>query len=120
MAYLVRTLPRAERDMEAIFEYIRGLTSPPAAKWFIGLVDAIEGLAEHPQRHPATPENPNLRHLLYGNKPHVYRIIYSVDIAAPVRASDPRKTGDPYSILRCRHLHESANRSPFTQAVSPL
>jgi len=82
MAYLVKTLPRAERDMEAIFHYIRGLTSPPARKWFNGLVDAIEGLAEHPQRYPATPEDPNLRHLLYGNKPHIYRIICSVDDAA--------------------------------------
>jgi toxin ParE1/3/4 len=82
MAYLVRTLPRAERDMEAIFEYIRGLTSPPATKWFLGLIDAIEGLAEHPHRHPVTMEDPALRHLLYGNKPHVYRIIYSIGIAA--------------------------------------
>jgi toxin ParE1/3/4 len=85
MAYLVRTLPRAERDMEAIFEYIRGLTSPPAAKWFIGLVDAIEGLAQHPHRHPVTPEDPSLRHLLYGTKPHIYRIIYSIDINAAGR-----------------------------------
>jgi toxin ParE1/3/4 len=82
MAYLVRTLPRAERDMEVIFEYIRGLTSPPAAKWFIGLGDAIESLAEHPHRHPAIPEDPTLHHLLYGNKPHIYRIIYSIDISA--------------------------------------
>jgi toxin ParE1/3/4 len=82
MPYLVRTQPRAERDMEAIFLYIRGLTSPLATKWFNGLVESIEGLAEHPQRHPATPEDPGLRHLLHGNKPHIYRIIYSVDTAS--------------------------------------
>jgi len=26
-----------------------------------------------------TPENAGLRHLLYGNRPHIYRIIYSID-----------------------------------------
>jgi mRNA-degrading endonuclease RelE of RelBE toxin-antitoxin system len=31
-----------------------------------------------PNRCPATPENPRLRHLLYGRKPHVYRVIYRV------------------------------------------
>jgi toxin ParE1/3/4 len=68
--------------MEAIFFFIRGLTSPPAAKWFSGLIESIEGLAEHPQRHPITPEYPDLRHLLYGNKPHIYRVIYSIDVSA--------------------------------------
>jgi len=75
-------MPRAERDLEAIFLYIRGQNSPPARKWFNGLVESIESLAEYPQRHPAIPEDPGLRHLLYGNKPHIYRIIYSIDVAA--------------------------------------
>jgi toxin ParE1/3/4 len=82
MAYLVRTMPRAERDLETIFGYIRGQNSPPARRWFNGLVESIESLAKHPQRHPAIPEDPGLRHLLYGNKPHIYRIIYSIDVAA--------------------------------------
>jgi toxin ParE1/3/4 len=80
MAYLVRTMPRAERDLAAIFGYIGGLNSPPAKRWLDGLVASIASLSEHPQRHPAIPENPSLRHLLYGNKPHIYRVIYSIDM----------------------------------------
>ena len=81
MAHLVRIMPRAERDLLAIFDYIGGLTSPPAREWFDGLVESIAGLAESPQRHPAIPESARLRHLLYGNKPHIYRIIYAVDLS---------------------------------------
>jgi plasmid stabilization system protein ParE len=84
MAYLVRTMPRAERDMEAIFLYIQAESSMPASRWFEGLVEAIESLSEHPQRNPTIIEDPTLRHLLYGNKPHIYRIIYSIDLAKKV------------------------------------
>jgi len=31
-----------------------------------------------PNRCPATRENLRLRHLLYGKKPHVFRVIYRV------------------------------------------
>ena len=32
----------------------------------------------NPNRCPETPENSNLRHLLYGHKPHIYRVICRV------------------------------------------
>lgn len=79
MLYLVRTMPRAERDLESIFLYIRGETSPVAEDWFNGLVESIATLSELPLRNPKTPEDRSLRHLLYGDKPHIYRVIYSVD-----------------------------------------
>lgn len=81
MAYLVRTMPRAERDLEAIFEYIQAESYGPAIRWFNHLIEAIQSLSEHPQRNPATHEDPNLRHMLFGNKPHIYRIIYSIDFS---------------------------------------
>ena len=40
--------------------------------------EAILSLEEQPNRYPVTPENDKLRHLLYGNKPHIYRVIYRV------------------------------------------
>ena len=43
-----------------------------------GLKQAILSLEQNPNRNPATPESDRLRHLLYGNKPHVYRVIYRV------------------------------------------
>jgi plasmid stabilization system protein ParE len=62
-------MPRAERDLEAIFLYIRAASSPPADRWFGKLIETITSLSEHPLRDPKTPEDPGLRQLLFGNKP---------------------------------------------------
>jgi toxin ParE1/3/4 len=69
---------RALRDLERIFVYIDAEHSPRAAAWFGELDAAILSLNQHPERGPATPEKKTLRHLLFGKKPHVYRIIYAV------------------------------------------
>jgi toxin ParE1/3/4 len=103
MAYLVRTMPRAERDLEAIFLYVQADSFAPASRWFEGLVEAIESLSEHPQRNPTIIEDPTLRHLLYGNKPHIYRIIYLIDPSRKIvdvihvrhRARDAFEPGSP-------------------------
>ena len=52
--------------------------SEAALKWYKGLYEAILTLGRLPYRCPLTRENPNLRHMLYGHKPHVYRVIYRV------------------------------------------
>ena len=72
-------MTRAERDLESIFLYIRTESSPVAEEWFRGLARAISSLSEHPSRNPKTSEDRKLRQLLYGNKPHIYRVIYSID-----------------------------------------
>jgi toxin ParE1/3/4 len=38
----------------------------------------LNSLEEQPNRCPVTPESGKFRHLLYGNRPHVYRAIYRV------------------------------------------
>lgn len=53
--------------------------SAAARKWYFGLKMAILDLEELPFRCPATPESDRFRHLLYGTKPHIYRVIYAVD-----------------------------------------
>jgi plasmid stabilization system protein ParE len=78
MAYLVKFTPRAERDLAILFEDIHAGDSEAALKWYKGLYEAILTLERLPRRCPLTRENPNLRHLLYGHKPHVYRVIYRV------------------------------------------
>ncbi len=40
------------------------------------MVSRILNLEELPNRCPITPENSKLRHLLFGNKPHIDRTIY--------------------------------------------
>ena len=78
MTYLVNLTARAERDLEYLYDQINGARSDVALKWYQNLKEAILSLEEHPNRCPATSENANLRHLLYGDKPHVYRVIYRV------------------------------------------
>lgn len=78
MAYPVNLTSRAERDLIQLYEEINAEHSDAALKWYRGLVDAIISLEEQPNRCPVTPENDRLRNLLYGKKPHVYRVIYQV------------------------------------------
>ena len=78
MAYAVSLTTRAQRDLARIYEYIRAADSDAALTWYRGLTKAILRLEEFPNRWPATHENAGLRHILYGDKPHIYRIIYRV------------------------------------------
>lgn len=78
MTYLVNITARAERDLAILFDEINAEHSDAALKWYRGLKEAILSLEEHPSRCPATPEKAALRHLLYGHKPHIYRVIYRV------------------------------------------
>ncbi len=79
MAYLVRIARRAERDLISLYGEINAPDSAAARRWYRGLKQAILSLAEKPNRCPVTPENKKLRHLLHGERPHVYRVIYRVD-----------------------------------------
>ena len=78
MAYLVNLTSRAQRDLAHIYRAIDAERSDAALTWYRGLRQAILSLEEHPNRCPVTSENDKLRHLLYGNKPHIYRAIYRV------------------------------------------
>ncbi|MGC4049204.1 MAG: type II toxin-antitoxin system RelE/ParE family toxin [Paludibaculum sp.] len=78
MAYVVSFTARAERDMALLFLQINAGESEAALKWYFGFKEAILSLEEKPNRCPETPENAKLRHLLYGNKPYIYRAIYRV------------------------------------------
>ena len=78
MAYLVNLTARAQRDLAALYGHINAEDSDAALKWYRGFKEAILSLEEQPNRCPATPESDKFRHLLYGNKPHIYRAIYRV------------------------------------------
>lgn len=71
-------MPRAQRDLAAIYEWIGANSSGAALIWYRGLKDAIGTLRDSPNRCPATPEDAPFRHLLHGSKPHIYRVIYRV------------------------------------------
>jgi toxin ParE1/3/4 len=78
MAYLVSLTERALSDLAYLYEWIRAETSEAAIEWYNGLEEAIFSLEERPVRCPVTPESKKYRHLLYGHKPHIYRVIYQV------------------------------------------
>ncbi len=78
MAYLVRIAARAERDLASLYIEINGEESERARQWYFKLKAAILGLGEMSNRHPFTRENKRLRHLLFGHKPHVYRVIFRI------------------------------------------
>ena len=71
-------MPRAQRDLSALYERIGARSSNVANDWYRGLRAGIRTLSTYPNRCPATPESENFRHLLYGNNPHIYRVIYRV------------------------------------------
>ncbi|MBI2685681.1 MAG: type II toxin-antitoxin system RelE/ParE family toxin [Acidobacteria bacterium] len=78
MAYLVNLTARAGRDLALLYVQIDAGDSGAAVKWYRGFKEAILSLEGQPNRCPVTPENDKFRHLLYGNKPHIYRAIYRV------------------------------------------
>ena len=104
MAHLVNVTARAERDLALLFHEISAEHSDAALKWYRGLKESILSLEEHPNRCPETPENAKLRHLLYGHKPHIYRVIY--------RVTEKHKQVD---VLHIRH----GTRQRFKRSLGP-
>ena len=78
MAYRVDITSRAQRDLANLYKEIAAGHSDAALKWYRGLKDAILSLENQPHRCPVTPEKRQIRHLLYGQKPHIYRVIYRI------------------------------------------
>jgi toxin ParE1/3/4 len=82
MPYLIEFSDRAVRDLEFLYIEKNTARSHAATKWFNNLEKAINTLKLRPGRCSVIPERPSakgtLRHMLYGKKPHVYRVIYEV------------------------------------------
>jgi plasmid stabilization system protein ParE len=84
MAFRVEISLQAERDAEAILDWLLSQQSGEAGiEWFLALDDAFASLGQFPERCPIAPENSRFpfeeRQLLYGRKPHVYRILFTVN-----------------------------------------
>jgi mRNA-degrading endonuclease RelE of RelBE toxin-antitoxin system len=80
MAYSVEFAARAARDVEIL--YLEKNAAPAAARRFNGW-SRLSTRSKYINRYPVAPGarkvKRKLRHLLYGTKPHVYRVIYEVD-----------------------------------------
>jgi plasmid stabilization system protein ParE len=84
MAYHVELTARAVSDLEVLYLEKSAAESPDAALWYNELEQAVYTLESHPRRCPSAPEarrvKRQLRHLLFGAKPRVYRVIFEVDV----------------------------------------
>lgn len=84
MTFRVEVSAQAESDAEAILDWLLAQhAGETGIRCFLVLEDAIISLATFPGRCPLAPESGRfpfqVRQLLYGRKPHVYRILFTVD-----------------------------------------
>ncbi len=84
MTFRVETTAAAEQDADAVLEWLLHEHAGDAGvRWFLALQEAIASLAEFPGRCPLAPESAvfpfEVRHLLYGHIPHVYRILFTIE-----------------------------------------
>ena len=102
MTFRVEVSAQAERDAESILDWlISQRAGETGLRWFLALDDAIATRATFPKRCPLAPESARfpfeVRQLLYGRKPHLYRILFSIE-------------GETVRVLHIRH----GRRKPVT------
>jgi len=95
MAFRVKTTLSYEQEASEILDWLMAEHAGEAGlRWFLKLDEAITSLTEQPKRCKLAPEARyfpfEVRQLLYGDKPHVYRILFSIE-------------GDTVFILHVRH-----------------
>jgi plasmid stabilization system protein ParE len=78
MDFRVELSDQAQRDIAAIYDWLRSHQAGDAGeRWFVALRTAIASPASLPWRCPLAPENRDspveVRQLVYGERPHVYR-----------------------------------------------
>ena len=83
MTFRVEVTSQAQRDADAIYDWlILQNTGEAGLRWFSDLESAIHSLRDFPERCPIVPELSNfafeVRQHLYGNRPHVYRILFTL------------------------------------------
>ena len=106
MAFRVELSNRAQADIAAIYDWLRSQQAGQAGeRWFLALREAIASLSTLPTRCPVAPESGEspveVRQLLHGRKPYVYRILFTID-------------REVVQVLHIRH----GRRRPLGQAVN--
>jgi plasmid stabilization system protein ParE len=84
MAFEVKYTARAQNDLDDILGWLLAKgAGETGLRWFRGLRKAVGTLTELPHRRMLARENDSvpfeMRQLLYGHKPHVYRILFTVE-----------------------------------------
>jgi plasmid stabilization system protein ParE len=84
MAFRVKLTANARHEAREILAWLREQSAGEAGlRWFEGLKGAIASLGEFPSRCALAPESEvfpvEVRQLIYGRKPHQYRVLFNVD-----------------------------------------
>jgi len=84
MDFRVELSAQAQNDIAAIHDWLQSQQAGETGeRWFVALRAAIASLANMPSRCPLAPESRDstieVRQLLYGRKPHVYRLLFAIE-----------------------------------------
>ena len=95
MKYRVRSTRQAGEDSAAILDWLMSHDAgDPGIRWFLALEAAIASLESMPHGCGHAPDAwefaYEVRQLLFGRDPHIYRILFTID-------------GDTVFILHIRH-----------------
>src|ERR1700681_3139535 len=100
MVYRVRLTPRAAGDADAIYRRVTAEAPFAGHRWYRKLIGTLQSLDTFPERGQIVEKLSRSEHLvrriLFGRKPNVYRIYYSIE-------------GETVRILHIRH---GARREP--------
>lgn len=82
MTYHVHMTDLAKMEAGEAYFRMQQHSSTSAERWLTGLQDAIESLAQLPERCPLAPESlkykKEIRQLFYGKRAKTYRILFEV------------------------------------------
>ena len=84
MNFRVELTDQAKHDIVAIYAWLQTQDAGEAgARWLVSLREAINSLDALPGRCRVAPESREslgeIRQLLYGRRPHVYRILFTIN-----------------------------------------
>ena len=84
MDFRVELTDQAKQDIAALYSWLQSQQAGEAgARWFSALRAAMTSLTNLPARCPLAPENRDapreVRQLLYGQRPHAYRILFAIE-----------------------------------------
>ena len=86
--YQVRLQPAALGDLDQAYLYAAQHAPETAYRWFNRFHKALQSLSKNPNRCMWAAENRNsdreLRQLLYGKRPNVFRAVFTVDEEASI------------------------------------
>ena len=97
MAFRVELSQEALGNAEGLYEWVTAVAPLNGPLWFNRLLAAIQSLQTFPQRCAYATENERFpfetRHLLFGRKPNVYRVIFTIegDLVYVLRIRGPRQ-----------------------------